>query len=216
MKSVAEVVRKGKKQKVLRDVAYVRAEAFGQLERLSRVELIRELIPLGLMHVTAELQREVEELAGARYSRGGGDLALARHGTNPGSVKLAGQRLRIRVPRVRNTVARREVPLQTLATLKGPGEVNDALLRRVLHGLSCRNYEGAAQAVPGAIGLSASTVSRQFVEASAGKLRELNERNLAGLDIVALIVDGKTFAEDTMVTALGITLDGRKIILGFV
>ena len=40
MKSVAEVVRKGKKQKVLRDVAYVRAEAFGQLERLSRVELI--------------------------------------------------------------------------------------------------------------------------------------------------------------------------------
>ena len=35
---------------------------------LSRLELITELIPLGLMHVSAELPREVEELAGARYS----------------------------------------------------------------------------------------------------------------------------------------------------
>jgi len=72
----------------------------------------------------------------------------------------------------------------------------------VPHVLSCRNCEGAAQAVPGAIGLTASTVSRQFVEASAGKLRDLNERHLAAFDVVAVIADGITFAEDATVTVL--------------
>ena len=36
------------------------------------------------------------------------------------------------------------------------GEVNDLLLKRVLYGISCRNYEAAAEAIPGAIGLSSS------------------------------------------------------------
>jgi transposase-like protein len=39
---------------------------------------------------------------------------------------------------------------------------------------------------------------------------------LESYDFVALILDGKTFAEDEMVIALGITLSGHKIILGFV
>ena len=50
----------------------------------------------------------------------------------------------------------------------------DLLLRRVLYGISCRNYEAAAEVIPGAIGLSGSTVSRAFIEASAAKLRELH------------------------------------------
>ena len=33
---------------------------------------------------------------------------------------------------------------------------------------------------------------------------------------MAVVLDGKTFAEDAMVTALGITLQGQKTILGFV
>ena len=94
--------------------------------------------------------------------------------------------------------------------------MDETLLRRVLYGLSCHDYEAAAAAVPGSIGLSASTVSRQFIEASAAKLRELSERGLSGLDLVAMVIDGKTFAEDTMVTALGVTLDGHKVILGVV
>jgi hypothetical protein len=51
--------------------------------------------------------------------------------------------------------------------------LNDQVFRQVLYGISCRNYEQAAEQVPGAIGLSSSTVSRKFVEASARKLREL-------------------------------------------
>ena len=90
---------------------------------------------------------------------------------------------------------------------------NDLLLTRVLYGISCRNYEAAAEAIPGAIGLSGSTVSRTFIQASATKLQE---RDLSGEDVVAMVLDGKTFAESTMVVALGITLTGEKRFLGFV
>jgi hypothetical protein len=81
---------------------------------------------------------------------------------------------------------------------------------------SRRNYEAAAEAIPGAIGLSSSTVSRGFVQARAAKLREMQERGLSGEDVVAMFLDGKTFADATMVVALGITLSGEKHFLGFV
>jgi transposase-like protein len=195
----------------------VSAEEFRVMELDAKVELIRELIPLGLRAVEQTLADEVTELAGARYRREGGQPGLARHGSNRSSVRLAGQRVPVRVPRVRNLAEGKEVPLASLQALRAaPGSVDETLLRRVLYGLSCHNYEAAAAAVPGSIGLSPSTVSRQFIEASAAKLRELSERELSGFDLVAMVIDGKGFAEDTMVTALGVTLDGHKVILGFV
>ena len=96
------------------------------------------------------------------------------------------------------------------------GEVNDQLLRRVLYGISCRNYGTAAESIPGALGLSSSSVSRAFVEASAGKLKEFQERDLSKDHYVALFLDGKTFSDATLVIALGVTSRGEKRFLGFV
>lgn len=86
----------------------------------------------------------------------------------------------------------------------------------MLYGISCRDYAAAAQALPGAIGLSKSSVSRQAIDATAARLKAFQERQLSAYDIVGLFVDGKTFAEDSMVIALGVTLDGDKVPLGFV
>ena len=179
------------------------------------MELIRSLVPLGLLHVQEVLDQEVRALAGERYARKDASVGGRRHGSNPGTVGLAGQRVPMRVPRIRG-VAGCEIPLCSYEALHRDGEVNDLLLKRVLYGISCRNYEAAAAAIPGAIGLSGSTVSRAFIQASAAKLRELQERNLAGEDVVAVVLDGKTFAAATMVIALGITIAGEKRFLGFV
>ncbi len=100
--------------------------------------------------------------------------------------------------------------------LRGPGQLDEGLLKRVRYGISCRNYETAAAAVPGAIGLASSTVSRRFTQASAKQLQALQDRDLSELDIVAIFLDGKTFADMTMVIAVGITLTGEKHVLGFV
>ena len=59
-------------------------------------------------------------------------------------------------------------------------------------------------------------MSRRFIQASAAKLQELRERDLSGEDVVAVFLDGKTFAGTTLVVALGITLSGEKRFLGFV
>lgn len=64
--------------------------------------------------------------------------------------------------------------------------------------------------------MSSSSVSRSFVKASAAKLREFQERDLSGEDFVSLVVDGKTFAEEMLVVALGVTLAGTKRFVGFV
>lgn len=214
MSSVVRSVRKRKKSRVLGEVHVVRREAYEGLEVDTKVELIRALVPLGLMHVQQLLEEEVDALAGARYARQDGSAAM-RHGSNPGTVRLAGQRVPIRVPRVRGE--RGELPLRSYAALHGRrGEVDEGLLRRVLYGISCRNYEAAAAAIPGAIGLSSSTVSRAFVEASAAQLQAFQERDLRGEDLVAMFLDGKTFAATTLVIAMGVRATGEKRFLGFV
>ena len=215
MSSVLRSVRKRKKGRTLGAVDVIDREGYAELEVDAKVELIRSLVPLGLLHIEELLDEEVTALAGERYARKDPSVGGRRHGSNPGTVGLAGQRVPIRVPRIRHVTAR-EIPLRSYEALHGDRAVNDLLLRRVLYGISCRNSAAAAEAIPGAIGLSGSTVSRAFIQASATKLRELQERDLSGEDVVALVLDGKTFAESTMVVALGITMTGDKRFLGFV
>jgi transposase-like protein len=182
----------------------------------SRVALIQALIPVGLERVHELLQEEVEHLAGKWYQREGRQPGYVRWTSQRGSIYLADQKLPITVPRVRDRRRDQEVPLQGYERLQQPRAMDMGLLHKVLGGLSTREYERCAEAVPEAFGLSASTVSRRFIRASARKLRELSERRLEGYDLVALMLDGKTFAEDEMVVAVGVTITGEKVLLGFV
>jgi putative transposase len=202
-----------KRKRSFGQVRVLRRDEYEELELDAKVEAIRGLIPLGLMHVQELLDREVLALAGPRRAREDGAPGT-RYGSNPGSIRLAGQRVPIRVPRVRGE--RSEIPLRSYQALHGSGEVDDRLLQRVLYGVSCRNYERAAEAIPGALGLSSSSVSRAFVEASAAKLKEFQERDLSKDRYVALFLDGKTFGDVTLVIALGVTRSGEKRFLGFV
>ena len=182
----------------------------------STVALIQELIPLGLKAVAEALEAEVVALAGEWYSRTGGHRGLVRWNQERGSVYLADQKLPITYPRVRDLPGKREIPLRTYLRLQAPRSADRGVLLRVLRGLSCRAYAECAEAVQAAFGLSPSTVSRRFIRVSARALRRLCERRLDREEFLALVLDGKTFAEDAMVIALGITLAGQTVILGFV
>ena len=211
---MGSVVRQMRRRKrCLGEVRVLRREDYQGLELNAKVELMRSLIPLGLMHVQIVLDEEVDRLAGPRYAHADGAGGM-RHGSNPGTVVLDGQKVPIRVPRVRSEQA--EIPLRSYQALHGTGAADEVLLRRVLYGISCRNYEAAARAIPGAIGLSSSSVSRAFIEASATKLKEFQERDLKSERYVALFLDGKSFADATLVIALGVMRDGTKRFLGFV
>ena len=185
-------------------------------EGASRLALIQALIPLGLRAIEEALQTEVTALAGVRYARGDGQPDVVRWGAQSGSVYLADQKLPIRVPRVRDQQRQQERPLATYHAFQTPRALDAGLFRRVLGGLSCREYAAAAEAVPEAFGLARSSVSRRFIQASARQLRQLQERPLDDAEWLVLLVDGKTFAADALVIALGVTVTGEKRLLGLV
>lgn len=180
------------------------------------IALIQALIPIGLRAVEDALQQEVAALAGARYAHEADGSAIVRWGRQRGSIFLADQKLPITVPRVRDQGAGREVPLATYQALQTPRAQDAGLFRRVLAGLSCREYEAAAEAVPEAFGLKRTSVSRRFVRTSADALRRLQERSLGDEPWLVLVLDGKTFADDQLVLALGVTARGDKRLLGLV
>ena len=209
MKSVVRITTQGKgKDRGARDVA-------GHPE-IGEVDAKVALIPVALEAVADELHAEVRRLAGPKHKRRGGVPGYVRWCCQQGSVYLADQKLPITYQRVRDRLRNTEVPLPTYRRLQVPRQADAGLFRKVLLGLSCRDYEACAEAVPEAFGLSPSSVSRRFIRASANQLQALQERRLDGYDLIALILDGKTFAEDSMVIALGITVTGEKVIVGFV
>jgi transposase-like protein len=188
----------------------------GMLATPASIAMIQGLIPLGLKAVEEALIADVTALAGERHVRDDGRPGVVRWGKQPGSIYLADQKLPITVPRVRDLAAGCEVPLPAYTALQTPRGQDVGLFRRVLGGLSCREYEAAAEAVPEAFGLARSSVSRRFIRASARELRRVQEQRLDDAQWLVLVLDGKTFAGDQLVIALGVTTEGEKRILGLV
>jgi putative transposase len=181
----------------------------------SRLSMIQMLIPLGLKAVEEELQAEVRMLVGGdRHERT--DSAIKRWGQNPGSVFVGDQKLKINVPRVRDLQVGEEIRLKSYERLQDPRHLDKLALSRVINGISQGKYERAAEQVPETFGIKKSTVSRKFIRASAKRLEEFMTRDLSVHDVVAIFIDGKFFAENELVMALGVTLTGEKVLLGFV
>lgn len=185
-------------------------------EGTARLALIQALVPRGLQAVEHALDQEVTALAGARYAHDDAPPDVVRWGQQPGSIFLADQKLPIQVPRVRDGAAGHELPLATYQHLQSPRALDVGLFRRVLGGLSCREYDAAAEMIPAAFGLAKSSVSRRFILARAHELRRLMERRLDDREWLVLLLDGKSFAADGIVIALGVTRTGEKRILGMV
>ena len=79
--------------------------------------------------------------------------------------------------------------------------------RRYHHGLE----PVGSRADQASSGTSRLAVSRRFVAATEQAPAELLARDLSGLELVALLVDGIRVAGHTCVVALGIILDGTKV-----
>jgi len=118
------------------------------------------------------------------------------------------------VPRVRNKRHKREVSLETYRKFQTPYAADEKVFLKLLNGISTHRYRETSELVPEVFGISASSVSRKFRRWSAAHLKRLMSRRLDGYDIVAVFIDGKAFARDGLVIALGITIDGGKVVLG--
>ncbi|MBN4053222.1 IS256 family transposase [bacterium AH-315-L15] len=178
----------------------------------SRMALIQQLIPIGLMAVEEALQEEVLGLAGIRYRHD--NNPNKRWGVNDGSVYLGHQKHSLQIPRVRNEASRKEVPLTSYRAMQSDQGIDDQILAQVINGISARKFEKASTQIPSVFGIQKSSVSRKFIKASAKKLKAFQDRDLSSHDIIVIFMDGKSFAENEMIIALGVTLSGQKIVLG--
>lgn len=166
----------------------------------------------GLLMIKALLDDEVDQKVGDRYIHLS-ERAAFRHGHEDGFIVFAGRKVPIRRPRVR-AVDGREVPLERYRMFQAEGRMQEAVGRRVVRGVSTRNYAGALDAMCEGHGIERSSVSRHWKAASAKQLRDLLERPLGDLDLVALMIDGIQFRQTLVVVALGFSADGHKHVLG--
>ncbi len=146
MSSLTKTTTRRQKTKRLGPGRVIRPEQYDAIDVNSKLECIRALIPLGLMRIHAFLEGEVCPLTGRRYAQKAAQFPGRRHGSNPGSVRLAAQRHPLRIPRVQY-VAGDEISLQALDRIYGLGTLDELLRKHVLYGISCRNDEVTAAGV---------------------------------------------------------------------
>jgi transposase-like protein len=145
--------------------------------------------------------------------------AYVRNGTTPTSVVLGGRRVPIRRPRVSATDGSAEPTLPSFAAATDADLLAGVALERMLAGISTRKYARANEPMGAAVaesatGESKSAVSRRFVTGTQKALDELIHRDLSGIEVAVLMVDGVDFASETCVVAMVITTDGTKIPVG--
>ena len=212
MESVSRSERKWKKKVSQRREAIKMMGGMAEIDNLDvKVSLIQALIPVGLEKLGNELQQEVKKLAGEKGTHGKDNT---RWGKQWGSVYMLDQKVPVEIPRVRNKAAKAEIPLETYQKMQQPYQEDERIFKKLLNGLSMNKYEESAEIVPEVFGLSPSNMSKRFKKVTAGRLRHLRIRRLGRYDFTAIFIDGKRFAEEGIVVAVGITLKGEKIILG--
>src|SRR5713226_3595710 len=153
----------------------------------------------GLQILRALLEDEVRQRVGPPY-RPEPASGARRWGRQPGYVVFGGQKIAIERPRVR-TRAGEEVALENYRRLQQDGRMQRAVAERLVCGLSTRKYRRAVETVLDGYGIEKSSVSRHFVRATAKQLGELCERRLEELALVALLIDGIEFAGQVMIVA---------------
>lgn len=138
-----------------------------------------------------------------------------RHGRERGSVTLGGRRVPVTRPRVRAADGTGELAVASYELFSSTEILGRLAMEKMLAGLSTRRYPVGLEPVgvqitEKATATSKSAVSRRFVAMTETALAELLSRDLSGLDLVALMIDGVHFAESCCVVALGIDIEGTK------
>jgi transposase-like protein len=173
----------------------------------------------GLVVINQMMAAELTRRIGEKYARiPDGERAGNWHGSTKGSVVLGGRTVTTERPRGRSTQGK-EIELDTWKVFSATDLLNSLVVERMLAGVATRRHIDVAEPVGADLdarskSMSKSAISRRFVAATKHALSELMARNLADLDVAALMIDGLDVAGQCVVVALVITTDGTKVPVG--
>jgi transposase-like protein len=85
-----------------------------------------------------------------------------------------------------------------------------------MHNVSTRNYRRVIPEMAESLGISKSSVSRQFIEAGAQELERLAARRFDEIELLIIYLDGLIFGAHHVLCAVGVDAQGHKHVLGLV
>lgn len=189
-------------------------QALGQVEPSAAGDVFRHWLRGEMRALIADiLAEEVTELCGPAYQPASESNCRRAGGTVVG-VRIDGVEQGIRKPRVRRYGEHQshEVQLRSYEAVRRADDLRDRILKATGVGVSTRDQQVLyADSAP-----SRSAVSRAWVVEGRQRIETLRRRDLKSGQFFCLVLDGIVLSEDlSAIVALGITLDGRKIVLDF-
>jgi len=182
---------------------------------LARQALWDTVVLSGFGFVQDELEAERTALCGRRYAHQEQRQAV-RSGHVPSSLVLGGRGVEIRRPRARSSDGH-ELRLPSWQAWSSHDPLDERAFEQMVLGVSTRRYARSLEPLPQEVevhGISKSAISERFVIGTQRRLAELMRRDLKGLKLVVLLIDGVHFAEHVVLAAVGIDVDGVKHPLG--
>ena len=172
---------------------------------------------VGLMVMAQMLDAEMTARVGPKHAKIPGRLANW-HGTTKGPVVLGGREMTVSRPRGR-TVEDTEIELDAWAAFSSKQLLDQLTVERMLAGVATRRHIDVAEPLGAEVEAKAkatgrSSVSRRFKRATEAALAELMARDLSGLDVAVIMIDGLEIAGQCVVVALAILADGTKVPVG--
>lgn len=211
----------------LADVSRLRAALF-PVERMRQmlmplvtgaVEARRGLMAwshqVGIEALQEIFREDVDVLVGPK-GKHAAERSCNRWGKAPTELEFGGRRIQVMRPRVRRREGG-EMTLPTMKQLQAFDPLPDTVLNQILLGVSTRGYDASVPPPPlGTLsrGTSRSAVSRQLVRKMGEKMKASLTSSLAEVRLVGLLVDGIGVGDHTIVVALGVTPEGKKVPLG--
>jgi transposase-like protein len=185
------------------------------LRHLVRENLREFVISAGTAALAAVLEEERTQLVGPKYAHVP-DRRARRAGSAPGELVMGGRRVQVRRPRAR-TLDGQEVQLPSWTAFGTEDPLHERAVEQMLVGVTTRRYARSLEPLPADLpsrGTSRSAVSRRFVAATERQMAEWLGRELGGLELGVVMIDGIHIDEHVLLVALGIDADGKKHVLG--
>lgn len=168
----------------------------------------------GMKALDVMLEQDRDLVCGPIHNRGGSDEAV-RWGHTDGRLVMGGRR--VVVPRPRARKDGKEVELPTWSEFADEDPLDRRTVEQMIVGVSTRNYGRSLEDLPdelGPHGDSKSAASRRFVSMTEEQVEQWRMSDLSKLNLVVVMLDGISVAEQMVIVALGIDENGIKHPLG--
>ena len=173
---------------------------------------------MGRATIEAVLLMSAAQLAGPKQQGKKTDRDIAYHGSQAGRVALKERQIRVTKPRLRKKATKPgetgEVEIPAYEAMRKDGRLADRMLEILIAGVSTRRYKHVLPEMAETVGVSKSEVSRETIEAGERLLKELAERDLSALEILAVWIDGIQLGPYHVICAVGVDVGGNKHVLG--